>query len=86
MEKTTFTKLNGKNFFSWKFKMEMVLSDMDLWSCIKEAVPTADTMTTENKKKNRKAMEQISLCVEDEQLIHIRSYIQDSKGNVGCIR
>lgn len=37
--KLAITKLDNKNYFPWKFKMQMILSDLDLWGLIKNNVP-----------------------------------------------
>lgn len=38
--KVLFPKLNGENYFNWKFKMEMLLRREKLWSCITNDPPT----------------------------------------------
>ena len=37
-------KFDGKNFHLWKFKMQMILEDKDLWSivCGEEVEPAGD--------------------------------------------
>lgn len=70
MEKLQFSKLNGSNYQTWKFKMELLLIDKDLWDIISEArpaIPDADWLKREGKARAR-----IGLMVEDNQLCHIR--------------
>jgi hypothetical protein len=33
------TKLNSKNYFNWKFRMELVLRKQDIWSVVSTAKP-----------------------------------------------
>jgi len=47
-------KFNGENFGLWKFRMEMVLSSMDLWEIVDESEkpPAADADPKEIKEYN----------------------------------
>ena len=71
-------KFNGENFGLWKFRMEMVLSSIDLWEILDESEkpPTADADAKEIKEYNRrakKAMSIIGLSLMNSQLAHIKS-------------
>ena len=70
MEKLQFTKLNGTNYQIWKFKMEMLLIDKEVWETISKERPTQPN--EEWLKKDGKARALIGLMVEDNQLCHIR--------------
>ncbi|CAB3993668.1 gag-pol poly [Paramuricea clavata] len=72
-------KFSGENFHLWKFKMQMVLEDKDLWGIVKgiEVEPT-DEGTTETQRRQfqrreRKAFATICLSLGDEQLSLVRS-------------
>ena len=62
-------KLNGTNYYNWKFKVKMLLIKDGLWSTIDE--PAQDTAAWN--KLNLDAFAIISLTVEDNQLIYIRN-------------
>uniref|UniRef100_A0AAV1TPN9 DUF4219 domain-containing protein n=1 Tax=Peronospora matthiolae TaxID=2874970 RepID=A0AAV1TPN9_9STRA len=67
----------GTNFHTWKFKMQMVLEERDLWDVVsgevklKHCVSTLDQATF--KRKLRKALAIICLAMEDSQLPLVRS-------------
>ena len=71
-------KFNGENFSFWKFRMEMVLSSMDLWEIADESeeAPPKDADPKVIKDYNhrvKKAMSVIELSLVDGQLAHIKS-------------
>ena len=71
-------KFKGENFGLWKFRMEMVLSSMDLWEIVDETEepPSKDGDPKVLKDYNRrvkKAMSVIGLSLVDSQLAHIKS-------------
>ena len=71
-------KFNGENFSLWKFRMEMVLSSMDLWEIVDESEkpPLADADSKDIKEFNRrakKALSIIGLSLANSQLAHIKS-------------
>uniref|UniRef100_H3H955 Integrase catalytic domain-containing protein n=1 Tax=Phytophthora ramorum TaxID=164328 RepID=H3H955_PHYRM len=65
-------KFNGTNFHTWKFKMQMVLEERELWEVtsgevkLEHCTTTADQATF--KRKSRKALAIICLAMEDSQL------------------
>ena len=69
-------KFAGTNFHTWKFKMQMVLEERDLWDVVsgevklEHCVSTLDQATF--KKKSRKALAIICLAMEDLQLPLVR--------------
>jgi hypothetical protein len=63
-------KLNGSNYQTWKFKVELLLIKDDLWEVVNEAPP--DEVTAEWSAKDRKARATIGLLIEDSQLNLIR--------------
>lgn len=87
--RTAFTKLNGENYFTWKFKMEMYLRKEKLWTAITSPIPAvpaaddegvtpqmiadAERKEAEFYEKDEAALALIALCVEDTQLVHFRN-------------
>lgn len=86
--KASFAKLNGENYFTWKYKMEMYLRKEKVWiaaSTVRPMVPevggevtqahvnAATTKLNEYLEKDEMARALIGLCVEDAQLSHIRN-------------
>ena len=72
-------KFDGKNFGRWKFRMEMVLSSMDLWEIVDESEepPSKDDdpkVIKEYNRRAKKAMSIIGLSLVNSQLAHIKSY------------
>lgn len=65
-------KLNNSNYFSWKFKMMMLLRKDDLWQVISTARPNSESRQTSWNKKDEKALALIALSVEDSQFVYIR--------------
>ena len=72
-------KFKGENFHLWKFKMQMVLEEKDLWNIVKgDEVEPAEEGTTETQrrqfqKRERKALATICLSLGDEQLSLVRT-------------
>lgn len=65
--KITITKLNNTNYFTWKFKMQMVLTKEKVWKTISQSPPTGTELTSWNvSDESAKAL--IALSVEDNQL------------------
>jgi len=70
-------KFDGENFHLWKFKMQMLFEERDLW----EVVPgdeVIETCTSEEgivkfKKKMKKAFAMICLAMDDAQLAMVKS-------------
>lgn len=65
-------KLNNQNYFKWKYKIELLLINEDLWEVITDEPPITPTRLREWRKKDNKARSTIGLTVEDNQLVHIR--------------
>jgi transposase InsO family protein len=68
-EKLPFNKFDGKNFHLWKFRMQMVLEEKELWEVVEEGKAAGDT----EEKKDRKAKAIICLSLEDNQLMIVKS-------------
>eukprot|EP00794_Sanderia_malayensis_P011679 gene11679-12889_t len=72
-------KFEGKNFHLWKFKMQMILEDKDLWNivCGEEEEPVGEGSTEASiqrfRKRARKAFATICLSLGDNQLSLVRS-------------
>ena len=72
-------KFKGENFHLWKFKMQMVLEEKDLWNIVKgDEVEPTDEGTTETQrrqfqKRERKALATVCLSLGDEQLSLVRT-------------
>ena len=72
-------KFDGTNFHFWKFKMQMVLEDKDLWSIVSGEVvePVGEGSTEASlqkfRKRARKAMATICLSLCDNQLSLVRT-------------
>ena len=62
-------KFDGSNFHVWKFKMQMVLEDRDLWDVTCGVVKPEHCLTADDqatyKRKARKAFVIICLAMED---------------------
>lgn len=63
-------KLNGDNYFNWKFKMEMMLKEKKVWITIKDNAP--DPVTTDWTEKDEIAFSTIGLNIDHSQIQHIR--------------
>lgn len=71
-------KFNGENFGLWKFKMEMILDEKDLWEIVEgtEEPPPSDADVKEKKSYERrvkKAFAVIACNLADRQLAHVRT-------------
>ena len=72
-------KFDGKNFHLWKFKMQMVLEDRDLWTIVsgEEEEPSGQGVTQaaqeKFRKRSRKSLAAICLSLCDSQLLLVRS-------------
>lgn len=71
--KYTVSKLNGDNYFNWKFKMEMLMKEKGVWKAIKDTAP--EPVTSEWTVMDEKALTTIALNVEDDQIPHIRNSV-----------
>lgn len=69
--KYAITKLNNRNYFVWKFKMQLLLTKEGTWENIIAAPP--DPITEAWNKKDSIAYATIGLNVKDDQLVLIRS-------------
>lgn len=70
-------KFNGVNFGMWKFKMEMILAEKDLWDVADggEEPPSADADLKTKKafeRREKKAFALIVTNLADQQIAHIR--------------
>ena len=68
-------KLDGTNFYAWKFKIQMVLIDKEIWDVVdgSEAPPKEEKELKLWNAKDKKALATICLTVKDSELVHIRS-------------
>ena len=80
MEPATTTRINkfdGTNFHNWKFKMQMVLEERELWEVTCGEIKLEHCVTENDqvvfRKKSRKALAMICLAMEDSQLPLVRS-------------
>lgn len=69
--KYTIAKLNGYNYFLWRYKIEMLLKDKGIWYIIRDPAPSpvTDKWTTDNDK----AQSSIVFHIEDNQIQHVRN-------------
>lgn len=66
-------KLNNRNYFNWKYRMELLLIKEDLWEVIgTNNIPTGERALLRWQKKDNKARAFIGLAAEDSQLVHVR--------------
>lgn len=72
-------KLNNSNYYTWKYKIRLLLIKEDVWECITENAPdyvedsrVANRAIQRWTKKDQKAQAIIGLNVEDAQLVYIR--------------
>uniref|UniRef100_A0AAV1VJ96 DUF4219 domain-containing protein n=1 Tax=Peronospora matthiolae TaxID=2874970 RepID=A0AAV1VJ96_9STRA len=81
------SKFDGTNFHAWKFKMQMVLEERDLWEVVSGEIKAEQCETQLDqatyKRKSRKAMAVICLAMEDSQLPLVRSA---SGACDGCVK
>ena len=61
--------LNGHNYMSWAFKMEMYLRRESVWQIV--CNPPAQ-LDEEDKAKDERALSTIILCLDDSQLNYVR--------------
>ena len=69
-------KLDSTNYHAWKFKMQMVLVDKDLWDIIEGSGEEPEEESSERKSwkvRDRKALATICLSVKDSELVHVRT-------------
>ena len=70
-------KFAGTNFHTWKFKMQMVLEERDLWDVVSGEVKLEHCVSTLDKstfkRKSHKALAIVCLAMEDSQLPQVRS-------------
>lgn len=73
--KLSFEKLSNENYFTWKYRMEMLLKKEMVWRTLSETQPAATETTARATwlEKDEKAMALIGLSVMDNQLQHIRN-------------
>lgn len=69
--KYSIAKLNSNNYFNWRYKLQMLLIEKDVWDVIDKEPP--NPITNAWTKKDRKALSTIALHVEDDQIQHIRN-------------
>ena len=68
-------KFDGEDFHIWKFKMQMILEEKDLWEVVEGPdLSTAEVALQDTwNRRARKALATICLHLKDGQLIHVRS-------------
>lgn len=77
--KTTIAELNNENYFTWKFRVELLLIKDDVWHVIEKPAPVLSPDRSNQstvdawKKCDDKARSTIGLLVEDNQLNHLRN-------------
>jgi hypothetical protein len=59
---TSITKLNGRNFITWSFAIECLLTDLDLWDVVTNDIDKTDP---EAKRKDARARAKICLTCEE---------------------
>lgn len=69
--KYSIMKLNGSNYFNWRYKIEMMIKEKGAWDAIK--YPKPEDVTAEWIKMDEKAHSTIALTVDDDQIQHIRN-------------
>ena len=69
--KVNLKKLDGSNFNSWKFRMELVFKKENVWDVVSEVSPEVKPENWES--ENSKAMAIIGLTVDDSQLSFLRN-------------
>lgn len=70
IERYSIPKLNGDNYFNWKFRMEMILKEREVWNTIAEDTPSP--ITAAWTKSDEKAFASIALAIDDSQVQHVR--------------
>lgn len=71
--KYSITKLNGENYFTWKYKLKLLLIEKGVWSSIAGEKPSP--VTAEWTRNDEKAQSAIGLNVDDMQIHLIRECI-----------
>lgn len=77
--KITIAKLNSENYFTWKYKLELLLIKENLYSILNETKPELDANSSNQRevadwqRRDDQARSIIGLLVEDNQLCHIRT-------------
>ncbi len=69
--KSMIKKLNGENYFNWRYKMQMMFKGKGLWKVIKDDAP--EPLNDDWTEKDEKAHSKIALNIEDNQIQHIRT-------------
>lgn len=69
--KVTIEKLNNKNYFNWKFKMELMLIKEKNWFTTSENAPNPITEAWRNADGTARAL--IGLNIDDSQLQYVRN-------------
>lgn len=64
-------KLNSENYFNWKYKIEMLMKEKNVWQVISKNAPVP--ATDDWNKADEKALTTIGLHVENDQIQHIRN-------------
>ena len=64
-------KLDGTNFYAWKFKIRMVLIDKELWSVVDGTEQKPNENADKWQKKDDKALATICLTIKDTELVHV---------------
>lgn len=75
--KVFFDKLNGENYFTWKYRMEHFLKKEKLWKVISTTAPTAtnnnmDQMSDWNE-NDEQALAWLICLIDDSQLCYVRN-------------
>ena len=63
------TRLNDSNYQTWSVKAKMLLRREDLWQIVNDPPAQFDE---QQERENERALSTLVLCLEDNQLIHIR--------------
>src|SRR4051812_44459541 len=78
-------KLDGTNYYTWKFQMEMILREKRVWDFVNgtEAKPDVGSKSKSKdgeadpvvawEEKNEKAFTAISLAIHSSQVVHVRN-------------
>lgn len=69
--KVTIEKLNNKNYFNWKFKMELMLIKEKIWFTTSQNAPSPITDAWTNADATARAL--IGLNIDDSQLQYVRN-------------
>lgn len=69
--KVQLAKLNNKNYFQWKYKMELLLIKEKVWQTVSKPVPSPVTEIWTQNDEIARAL--IGLNIEDNQIPHVRT-------------